>query len=320
MGTTGWTLRLDPWSAEYDASLLIAEAEEPAATVDPRVETANWAALRAEEPMFAPQTYFVDGVRRIDHRLRIVGSGTCFGLLGTFAVGAVAARVQPGVVRESVTRLMCVGGGIELPAFEAVVSRLPLVFEPHPVPENTPLSPLDGLQSAMRRAEGALASELAAAGGLVFLDGPLTFAGSGRSAVVGFVKRLLRSYLPPDAAALLPRLKVGERTPLFLIEDAMHPRYSWYARIAYGRPIEDALTGVVRLETSAAAGLAAARERADLSAALLPPFASDPAHDPRAPQNLLPIGGLETRLRHLMGDPLIVRRAIESRLHDEAVA
>jgi hypothetical protein len=172
----------------------------------------------------------------------------------------------------------------------------------------------------MRRAEGALASELAAAGGLVFLDGPLTFAGGGRSAIVGFVKRLLRAYLPPDAAALLPRLALGERTPLFLIEDAVHPRYSWYARIAHGRPIEDALTGVVRLETSAAAGLAAARERADVATDLLPAFASDPAHDPRAPQNLLPIGGLESRLRHLMGDPLIVRRAIEARLHEEAVA
>jgi hypothetical protein len=76
----------------------------------------------------------------------------------------------------------------------------------------------------------------------------------------------------------------------------------------------------VRLETSAAAGLEAARARADASACLLPSCASDPAHDPRAPQNLLPIGGLESRLRHLLGDPLIVRRAIESRLHAEAVA
>lgn len=319
MDPMGWTLRLDPWSAEYDASVLLTDAEEPAATVDPRVETADWGPVRPAAPPFAPPIYFVDGVRRIDHRLRIVGPGTCFGLLGTFAVGACAAGVQPGVVRNVVARLMCVGGGVELPAFEARTQAVPLVFGPHPVPENTPLSPLQGLQNAMRRAEGVLACELAA-GGLVFLDGPLTFAESGRAAVVGFVKRLLRSYLPADAASLLPALAVGERTPLFLIEDAMHPRYSWYARVARGRAIEDALTGVVRLETAAAAGLLAARERADLSAALLPSFASDAARDPRAPQNLLPIGGLESRLRHLMGDPLIVRRAIESRLQEEAVA
>lgn len=321
MDTTGWTFRLDPWSAEYDASILLAEADEPEARVDPRVESMDWSPLRPAAPRFAPQLYFVDGVRRIDHRLRVIGPGTCFGLLGTFAVGGCAAGMRPAVIREAVTRLLCVGGGLELPAFDATgsASRTPLVFEPHPVPDNTPLSPLQGLQNAMRRAEGALAAELAVAG-VVFLDGPLTFADSGRAAVVGFVKRLLRSYLPAEPAALLPRLAVGERTPLFLIEERAHPRYSWYARIAHGRAIEDALTGVVRLETSAAAGLAAARERADLSAALLPQFASDAAHDPRAPQNLLPIGGLESRLRHLMGDPLIVRRAIESRLHEEAVA
>ena len=302
MGTTGWTFRLDPWSAEYDASLLLAESEEPEARVDIRVESDTFRALHPEPPAFAPQLYFVDGVRRIEHRLRLVGPGTCFGLFGSFAVGGVAAGLQPAVVRESVTRLLCVGGGAEVPAFEALVptTRSPLVFEPHPVPENTPLSPLAGLQGAMRRAEAALASELAAAGEIVFLDGPLTFAGSGRTAVVGFVKRL--------AADLPARRRVGgaaqargRRADAALPDRAtqVHPRYSWYARIAYGRAIEDALTGVVRLETAAAAGLPAARDRADLSAALLPPFASDPAHDPRAPQNLLPIGGLESRLRHL---------------------
>lgn len=322
MATTGWSFRLDPWSAEYDASVLLAEAEEPEARVDLRVESGDWAPRRPAMPRSLPQIYFVDGVRRIDHRLRVVGPLTCFGLLGTFAVGGCAAGSLRGVVRDAVTRLLCVGGGVELPAFEtaAPAGGAPLTFQPHPVPENTPLSPLQGLQNAMRRAEAALAAELAATGGLVFLDGPLTFAATGRSAVVGFVKRLLRSYLPPDAAALLPRLLPGERTPLFLIEDAIHLRYSWYARIARGRAIEDALTGVVRLETSAAAGLEAARERADVGASLLPSFASDAAHDPRAPQNLLPIGGLEGRLRHLMGDPDVVRRAIESRLHEEAVA
>ena len=113
MDPMGWTLRLDPWSAEYDASVLLTDAEEPAATVDPRVETADWGPVRPAAPPFAPPIYFVDGVRRIDHRLRIVGPGTCFGLLGTFAVGACAAGVQPGVVRDVVARLMCVGGGVE---------------------------------------------------------------------------------------------------------------------------------------------------------------------------------------------------------------
>ena len=49
-------------------------------------------------------------------------------------------------------------------------------------------------------------------------------------------------------------------------------------------------------------------------------FASDPMHDPRAPQNLIPIGGLEARLKHLLGDASVVRRAIEAQLHSEVTA
>jgi uncharacterized protein len=326
---SGFRVTLDPWSAEYDASVLLAESEEPEARVDLRVEQADWRAVRpvACPPFRAP--CFVDGVRRVDHRLRIVPEpegggegGIRFGLLGTFAVGACATDVQPAIVHEIVSRVACVGGGLVLPSFQVPRERgrIALSFQGHTVAENTPLAPVQGLQNAMRRAEAVLAAEIAERGGLVFLDGPLTFAGGARGAVVGFVKRLLRAYLPPDAAALLPRLGVGERTPLFLVAHDAHPRYSWYARIAHGRAVEDPLTGVVRLETPGDDGLDAARARADASACLLPAFASDPAHDPRAPQNLLPIGGLESRLRHLMGDPLMVRRAIESHLHARAVA
>jgi hypothetical protein len=138
--------------------------------------------------------------------------------------------------------------------------------------------------------------------------------------VVGFVKRLIRAYLDPVASTLLPRLEVGERTPLFLVESVRDPRYSWYLRIGAGRAIDSALTGIVRLEAGATAGLEAARELADLSARDLARFGSDAARDPRAPQNLLPIGGLEARLKHRLGDPAVVRRAVEKRLHAEVTA
>jgi hypothetical protein len=46
----------------------------------------------------------------------------------------------------------------------------------------------------------------------------------------------------------------------------------------------------------------------------LPRFASRPEHDPRAPQNLLPVGALEKRLRHELGDQAFIRRAIEDQL------
>jgi hypothetical protein len=76
----------------------------------------------------------------------------------------------------------------------------------------------------------------------------------------------------------------------------------------------------VRLETPAGRGLAEAIRLADLSAREIPRFASSPARDPRAPQNLYPIGGLEDRLKHLLGDPLLLRRAVEASLHSEVTA
>jgi hypothetical protein len=51
-------------------------------------------------------------------------------------------------------------------------------------------------------------------------------------------------------------------------------------------------------------------ELADASAGILPRFASLPHWDPRAPQNLVPIAGLEKRLRHLLGDRVLVNRMI----------
>ena len=41
-------------------------------------------------------------------------------------------------------------------------------------------------------------------------------------------------------------------------------------------------------------------------------FAASAYKDPRAPQNLIPIAGLERRLRALLGDPRLLHRALRS--------
>jgi hypothetical protein len=317
----GYTLRLDPWAAEYEGMIQLPD-EEPVA-VDMRVESPVWSAIRPPAAPAPRRIAFVDGVRRIEHRLLIgAGERTVFGLLGSFGVGAVVVDGEARVAHEAVRRVAVAGGGLALDPFVATVADGggALVFEPRSEPENTPVAPLEGLQNGMRREEALLAERLSAELDVVFLDGPLGFLTSAaRGSVVGFVKRLLRNYLDPSAHGLLPRLAIGERTPLFLIP-GKEPRYSWYLRIACGRRIESALTGVARLETRAERGRDEARRLADLSARELPRFASDAAHDPRAPQNLFPIGGLETRLKHLLGDPLVIRRAIEAQLHSEVAA
>jgi hypothetical protein len=44
--------------------------------------------------------------------------------------------------------------------------------------------------------------------------------------------------------------------------------------------------------------------------ATLPPYASEPHKDPRAPQNLYPIAGLERALRRRLGDQHVLYRAL----------
>ena len=115
--------------------------------------------------------------------------------------------------------MACLGGGVALSRLEAPVpgGKQTIAFDPHTTPENTPVAPVQCLQNTMRRREAELAETLAKGGGLVFLDGPLTFVAESVRPVVGFVKRLLKPYLPPAQAAVMRQLAAGERTPLFLI-------------------------------------------------------------------------------------------------------
>lgn len=314
-----YSIHLDPWGAEYEGSIQLPEAgDEPRGTVDLRVERDDWVALR---PLPAPaprRAFFVDGVRRIEHRLLIEdGARTVFGLLASFGVGAVEVGERTRVGHERVGRVAVAGGALALDPLEVVLGRHGMTFAPETVAENTPAAPVQGLQSAMRRSEAGLAERLAPEADVVFLDGPLTFLASARGPLVGFVKRLLRPYLEPEEAALLSRLRVGERTPLFLIEQVRESRYSWYLRIGVGRAVDSPLAGLVRLETSASLDLVTVRALADTSARYLPRFASDRAHDPRAPQNLHPVSALEARLRHRLGDAALIRRATLAHLHEE---
>ena len=99
--------------------------------------------------------------------------------------------------------------------------------------------------------------------------------------------------------------------------DTPYARYSWYLRLAmlHGG---HSWTGVVRCETSGRLVREEAASIADRMAAVLPVVASEPHVDPRAPQNLVPIGALERELRHRMGDRGLVYRALRHAVMQEA--
>jgi hypothetical protein len=85
-------------------------------------------------------------------------------------------------------------------------------------------------------------------------------------------------------------------------------RHSWYVRLP--GPGGAPLAGVVRCECPADVAPEALTVLADLTAAVLPRYASEAHKDPRAPQNLYPIAGLERDLRHRLGDPQVLYRAL----------
>jgi hypothetical protein len=154
---------------------------------------------------------------------------------------------------------------------------------------------------------------------MVVVDGRLNWQPKRETDVIGLVKTIHRRYLEPAEANVVQQIGPGQRTPIFRIE-RQTALYSWYLRMSAPRPFDHPWAGVVRVETLDRIGIGSAVRLADLTAGHLPAFASSPIHDPRAPQNLTPIGGLEHLLRHSLGDPEWIRRHIEVHFAREAAA
>jgi hypothetical protein len=305
-------LRVDPWDPEYGASTVDLLAEEGPQAVDFGIEDLPWKPVVPMSPDELPCCAFVDGVRRIDVRLFAEDDGSVApALAGSWAVGSAWSTRPPAIHDVIVGRSLVVGGGLSHGDLSVQVGGDDVIYRFVGVAGSDPLDPIVGVQNAMRSAEAALSVDVFERGraDLVVQDGPLTYFVNGP--IVGLIKRQSRAYLPPERHPILGALAPGERTPLFRLGEQRLERYTWYARIALGRLIDGTMTGIIRLEVPAAVGLARARELADLATATMPRFASAIGRDPRAPQNLYPVGQLERVLRHRLGDSELLRRALE---------
>jgi hypothetical protein len=312
-------LMIDPWDPEYGASAELEVDLEPPVGLDLSVEVpGDWHPIGAPSRERVPCCAFVDGVRRIDARLFAEDDAVeAPALAGSWAVGCAWSTRPPRVDSLTVGRELVVGGGLAHGTLAVQIGGRTVDFRPSSVPGTAPLDPLRGLQNAMREAEGELAEAILRGGDadLVVSDGPLSYFAPGPA--VGLVKRQSRSYLDPPRAAVLAALHAAERTPIFKLGEQRLERFSWYLRLAPRRPIDGTMAGVVRLEVAATAGMAAAQQLAELAGSVLPLFASQPGRDQRAPQNLYPVGALETHLRHRLGDQYLIQRALEAQLYME---
>ncbi len=306
-------LRADPWTPDHGMGFE-PRTDEPPARVDPFVETQDWSRARRPRPTPRAPVWFVDGVRRIEQRLVAVeGDRRAYGLFGSFAAGAVRSDGRATFEDHRVDRLLVTGGGLAHDEPVRVgIGGTCATFRPVSDPGEEPDDPLLRLQKEMQRAEADLAIEIAEAGGdLVLADGRWRSQRPTAGPVVGVVKRWSRAYLERRQDALIAELGPGERTPLFALAepDEAFERYAWYVRLVPLRPAWHDHAGVVRCETRAGIGLEAAADLADRVAALLPAFAGRPS-DPRSPQNLAPVGALESWLQHRMGHRGLIRRAL----------
>lgn len=313
-------LRVDPWDPEYGTSLELEAIDEPPQAVALDVEPVPWQPVVPARVDELPCCAFIDGVRRIDVRLFAEEAGAMApALAGSWATGVAWSTRPPTVGEIVVGRTLMVGGGLTHGDLTPRAGGDELRYVSIGVSGTTPLDPIVGLQNVMREAEAALARRVFLAGEaeLLVLDGPLTYFADGP--IVGMIKRQSRSYLPNEQSSILGQLAAGERTPLFQLGEQRLERFSWYTRLAPVRPIDGAMTGIVRLEVPKEIGLEKARSLADLTTSVLPRFASVVGRDPRAPQNLYPVGQLERLLRHRLGDAELVKRAVEVALWEAYV-
>jgi hypothetical protein len=306
---------VDPWDPAYGQAL----SEEDGGALDDssaelvldfEVPAAEWRPIDAD-PALAPPgvVLFLDGVRRIDARVWVHATRgqPALGIAASLAAGIVACDEAARVVDVSVER------GLFTAATEAaVISTRAATY-----PVRMAAGPgYDKLSLALQQRLSALEAELAVAvrqtsargDDLLVVDGPLR----GRvhmDRTVGYIKTHHASYLPPQQAAVVGALRPGQRTPAFTM-GTFWRRNSWYLQLPSGGGAPWA--GVVRIECSADLPADRVTELADLTARVLSPLASAPHKDPRAPQNLVPIGGLERELRHRLGDQHILYRALRA--------
>jgi hypothetical protein len=296
---------VETWAPEYGIAVDADALEDRSETVDATVERAldAWTPIVPATTTIPEAVTFVDGVRRIDARIWIHN--------GDRSYAGVCASVAAGVVTCTTTSALVTDHKTERAIVAPVASGGDGIVTRHGAYEFLPVVDSDAneIYLAIHDAMTAIEQGLAATRGceLVVFDGPLR--GRTDPTGVGYVKTQQVQYLPEDVVPVLGRLGDGERTPLILIgRRGSLARWSWYLRLPGRR--SHPLSGVVRCELPATGSAQEAIARAELVSATLPRFASRPHREPRAPQNLYPIAGLEHRLRHLLGDSVLLERSL----------
>lgn len=302
--TVAQKVAIESWDPEYGVPSAEHPGDETDVVVDPDIEipAARWSPIAPGPATGATRIAFIDGVRRIDANAWIEdGIGPVRqGMFASFAAGAVRAAEHAHVDAIEVRRGLFAPGNPQ--AFATNAGK----YQPFAVAGPGPELLAAALQERLGALEIEVAGRLPNEADLIVVDGPL-YGRQHLPRTVGYIKRHHVHYLAGQTAQTVAELAPGERTPLFRFRTSW-TRHSWYLRLP--GPMAHAWSGIVRLEAPADLSVDRCAALAELSCQVLPRFASAPHKDPRAPQNLYPIAGLERELRRRLGDPRYVERAL----------
>ncbi|MBF6599568.1 MAG: hypothetical protein IVW36_03545 [Dehalococcoidia bacterium] len=302
-------LKIDPRPTTYDsvAEAVFASEDEPGITED--IECDSWRPLTPPAPARLPDVAFVDGVERRDARVSAEGERMPFaGMLVSYAAGAICPARQPPLRHVSVQRRIVLTNGATAETIVLNASNTTIDYLPAHNAEAD-------AESIDRTLKGLRADLEAAVVRSLIVDGAELIVCDGRlppirdASAIGLIKTPHQLPLTrDDQLETLTRLRAGQRSPVFIRRRSDRAYYSWFVCLADLGPLDLALSNVALIEMDDEAPRARALAAADITAALLPPYAPTAYRDPRAPQNLMPVGQLERELRRRLGDPEMMRR------------
>ncbi len=297
-------LAVEPWAPEYGSPTEEGGyAPQEPAVLDLEVAPKDW---EPRSPGGAPvgTVFFVDGVQRIEANVVVtLDSGEARrGRCVSYGAGVVRCDGRAEVIAAEIRH--------EFLAPDKAAGDIATrhgTFTHYGITSDETMVFVEALHKRMAELEAEVARDaVVGPDDLLITDGPLSGRRHGVKHAVGYVKTHPTPYLPAELSQrVVTALAPGQRTPVFRLGAG---RPAWYLRLP--TPILHGWSGVVRCEAGDDVSGPELFALADRVTASLPRFASEGHKDPRAPQNLYPIGGLERELKRRLGDSRLWFRAL----------
>ncbi len=314
-------ISFDSWSLISLDNHVLEEAQEIG---DVNVETDSWKPIKGKE-IKDIRIGFVDGVRRTENIVYLEDPNDMTVVEGAFvSIGAGALVLDLGRINSfeealknaQIKRYFLLRDKIEIgtPTIKFVVGKGEIRFKVDTA--NKELSPYVNDLMADLEMQVSETIYMSKEVDLLITDGTLHSKAKVKSLpFVGYIKKHRKIYLYPEHIEVLRKLKVGERTPIVLIHSQpttegkgleQFDKFTWYIKLNDS----EGLSSIARLEVPANLGIERTIEIANITATLIPKFASTEFNERRAPHNLLPIKYLENYLRRRLGSQSLIRRLI----------